>query len=182
MCVNESGFAIITCHVLIYEVTTNSQILFGSIFRATPRETCSVISHGITIRAFVMMWCRYSPEWFQGCRNPPNCSIRLLDHSSPEVDQGYIIGGFDQLGPCESISLLTWDSTHFAHIWHLRDAGKPVEAPPPKAVDTEKVEYFMDRFGESLKELRQKTNLFDRGHIQTTQVAKSKSSKVQKRK
>lgn len=28
-----------------------------------------VICHGVTLRAFVMMWCHLSPEWFEAERN-----------------------------------------------------------------------------------------------------------------
>eukprot|EP00300_Choanocystis_sp_HF-7_P010069 c16768_g1_i2.p1 GENE.c16768_g1_i2~~c16768_g1_i2.p1 ORF type:complete len:347 (+),score=55.95 c16768_g1_i2:35-1075(+) len=79
-----------------FDVCQRVRILFGSMFRAAPVETCIVVSHGITIRAFVMMWCRYSHEWFSKCPNPPNCSIRLLDRASEAVDQGYIFGGFNE--------------------------------------------------------------------------------------
>ena len=32
-----------------------------------------VICHGVTLRAFVMMWCHLSPEWFETEPNPANC-------------------------------------------------------------------------------------------------------------
>ncbi len=50
-----------------------------------------VICHGVTLRAFVMMWCHLSPEWFENERNPQNCSIRLIDSG---VDKGYLFEGF----------------------------------------------------------------------------------------
>lgn len=50
-----------------------------------------VICHGVTLRAFVMMWCHLSPEWFEQEPNPNNCAIRLIDHGD---DRGYLFPGF----------------------------------------------------------------------------------------
>lgn len=50
-----------------------------------------VICHGVTLRAFVMMWCHLSPEWFEAEPNPANCAVRLIDHGS---DRGYLFPGF----------------------------------------------------------------------------------------
>lgn len=49
-----------------------------------------VICHGVTLRAFVMMWCHLSPEWFEAERNPDNCAIRLIDAGT---DRGYLHDG-----------------------------------------------------------------------------------------
>ena len=50
-----------------------------------------VICHGVTLRAFVMMWCHFSPEWFEAEKNPNNCAVRLLDSNT---DGGYLFAGF----------------------------------------------------------------------------------------
>ena len=50
-----------------------------------------VICHGVTLRAFVMMWCHLSPEWFEAEKNPNNCAVRLLDSGT---DHGYLFEGF----------------------------------------------------------------------------------------
>ena len=50
-----------------------------------------VICHGVTLRAFVMMWCHLSPEWFEAERNPGNCAVRFIESG---VDQGYLFDGF----------------------------------------------------------------------------------------
>jgi 2,3-bisphosphoglycerate-dependent phosphoglycerate mutase len=50
-----------------------------------------VICHGVTLRAFVMMWCHLSPEWFEHEPNPQNAAIRLLERSE---DRGYVFEGF----------------------------------------------------------------------------------------
>jgi len=50
-----------------------------------------VICHGVTLRAFLMMWCHLSPEWFEEEPNPANCAIRRIEHGE---DQGYLFPGF----------------------------------------------------------------------------------------
>jgi len=50
-----------------------------------------VICHGVTLRAFVMMWCHLSPEWFEAEKNPNNCAVRLIDGGA---DHGYLFDGF----------------------------------------------------------------------------------------
>ena len=50
-----------------------------------------VVCHGVTLRAFVMMWCHFSPEWFESESNPRNSAIRLIEDSS---DRGYVFDGF----------------------------------------------------------------------------------------
>jgi 2,3-bisphosphoglycerate-dependent phosphoglycerate mutase len=50
-----------------------------------------VICHGVTMRAFVMMWCHLSPEWFEAEPNPANCAIRVIDAG---LDRGYVFDGF----------------------------------------------------------------------------------------
>ena len=50
-----------------------------------------VICHGVTLRAFVMMWCHLSPEWFEAEPNPGNCAVRLIEGGR---DHGYLFAGF----------------------------------------------------------------------------------------
>jgi len=50
-----------------------------------------IVTHGVTMRAFVMMWLNLTPEWFENEPNPNNCSIRLLDSIQ---DHSYIFEGF----------------------------------------------------------------------------------------
>ncbi len=54
-------------------------------------EDIVVVCHGVTLRAFVMMWCHFSPEWFEREPNPQNCAIRVLQDGE---DQGYFFEGF----------------------------------------------------------------------------------------
>ena len=43
-----------------------------------------------------MMWCHYSPEWFDSSFNFPNCAVRILDSSIPGWDGGGLFGGFNR--------------------------------------------------------------------------------------
>lgn len=54
-----------------------------------------VVTHGVTLRAFLMMWLHFTPEWFEKEQNPHNCGIRLIDGN---MDKGYIFQGFPPMG------------------------------------------------------------------------------------
>lgn len=56
-------------------------------------EDLIVVCHGVTLRAFVMMWCHLSPEWFEAEPNPNNCAVRLIDNSG---DRGWVFPGFER--------------------------------------------------------------------------------------
>lgn len=50
-------------------------------------QTLFVFTHGTTLRAFLLRWFHYSPEWYQKEHNPKNCWIReVID----QEDLGYI--------------------------------------------------------------------------------------------
>ena len=61
-----------------------------------PVRNVFVVSHGTTIRAFVMMWLHKEVEWFENEPNPANCSIRLIgrDDNGRFEDKGYLFDGF----------------------------------------------------------------------------------------
>lgn len=70
----------------------------GAVDRAGVRNAI-IVSHGVTIKAFVKKWFKYSHEWFQTqgdmrC-NPPNCSIYHISGSRPTNDEGFYFGGFE---------------------------------------------------------------------------------------
>jgi len=52
-----------------------------------------IVSHGVTLRAFLMMWLHLTPEWFEIEPNPKNCSIRVITENY--LDGGYVWGGVD---------------------------------------------------------------------------------------
>ena len=37
------------------------------------------VSHGLAIRAFVIAWMGYEPEWLSRTKNPHNCSVHLIE-------------------------------------------------------------------------------------------------------
>lgn len=77
-----------------FDVATRVHQAFGSFQRDHSFdgiENLVVICHGVTLRAFVMMWTHRSPEWFEAEPNPHNCAIRLLEHGD---DEGYLFEGF----------------------------------------------------------------------------------------
>ena len=77
-----------------FDVATRVHQAFGTFHRDARRhgiEDIIVVSHGVTMRAFVMMWCHYSPEWFEDEPNPRNCAIRLIQDGE---DKGYLFRGF----------------------------------------------------------------------------------------
>eukprot|EP00928_Gymnodinium_smaydae_P036832 TRINITY_DN25687_c0_g1_i1.p1 TRINITY_DN25687_c0_g1~~TRINITY_DN25687_c0_g1_i1.p1 ORF type:complete len:403 (+),score=46.83 TRINITY_DN25687_c0_g1_i1:58-1266(+) len=87
-----------------FDVCMRVNNLFGTLMRNReprplkgrgPIDNVVVVSHGVTIRAFIMMWCRLSPEWFEVTPNPPNCSISVVEGSD---FKGYIFGGYGREG------------------------------------------------------------------------------------
>lgn len=51
---------------------------FGSVHR-DDYDPVIVSTHGVTIRAFRMMWHHKTVEWFDEEPNPANCEVRLID-------------------------------------------------------------------------------------------------------
>lgn len=77
-----------------FDVATRVAQAFGTFHRDADRhgiEHLVVICHGVTLRAFLMMWCHLSPEWFEDESNPHNCAIRLIEDGQ---DLGYYFEGF----------------------------------------------------------------------------------------
>lgn len=53
-----------------------------------------IVTHGVTLRAFVMAWMDYPIEWLDAEKNPGNCWIRRIS-GTPKTefrDHGYIFG------------------------------------------------------------------------------------------
>lgn len=50
-------------------------------------DTLFVFTHGTALRAFLLRWFRYPPEWYEAEHNPKNCWIREIDDTR---DMGYI--------------------------------------------------------------------------------------------
>jgi 2,3-bisphosphoglycerate-dependent phosphoglycerate mutase len=77
-----------------FDVAKRVHQAFGTFHRdATDHgiEDLVVICHGVTLRAFVMMWCHLPFEWFEDEPNPRNCAVRLIDGNT---DRRYLFEGF----------------------------------------------------------------------------------------
>ena len=73
-----------------FDVAVRVHQFFGTIQRDKEKhgiKNIIVVCHGVTLRAFVMMWCHFTPEWFEDEPNPPNGAIRLIQGDN---DMGYI--------------------------------------------------------------------------------------------
>lgn len=59
------------------QVADRVKTVFGTILRDAHNgiENFIVVSHGVTIRTFIMQWMHYSPEWYAEQPNPLNASI-----------------------------------------------------------------------------------------------------------
>ena len=42
-------------------------------------ETCCIVSHGLTVRLFLMRWFHWSVEEYESLRNPKNCAIVKME-------------------------------------------------------------------------------------------------------
>ncbi len=79
-----------------FDVAQRVHQSFGTFHRDADRhgiENIIVVCHGVSLRAFVMMWCHKPFEWFEKEKNPQNCSIRLIEDG---VDKGYVFDGFER--------------------------------------------------------------------------------------
>lgn len=47
-------------------------------------ENCVIISHGLTIRLFLMKWFHWTVEEFENLKNPKNCEITILEKTESE--------------------------------------------------------------------------------------------------
>ena len=73
-----------------FDVACRVHQAFGTFHRNADKhgiDTIIVVCHGVTLRAFVTMWCHKPFEWFDREPNPANAAIRWLNHGD---DRGYI--------------------------------------------------------------------------------------------
>lgn len=64
-------------------------------------ENCVIVSHGMTIRAFIMAWFSKSVEEWQTWKNPRNCEFHVLEK---QVDYKYkLLTQFKTRGPQDHI-------------------------------------------------------------------------------
>lgn len=73
-----------------FDVTIRIHQFLGTISRDYEKEgidTIFVFTHGCTLRAFLMRYFHYNPEWMDEEKNPGNCNIREIKDYQ---DLGYI--------------------------------------------------------------------------------------------
>lgn len=76
-----------------FDVAVRVHQFFGTLMRDFEKHNVNniiIVSHGVTIRAFVMQWLHLPFEWFESESNPKNCSIRLIEGNQ---DRGYVYAG-----------------------------------------------------------------------------------------
>src|SRR3546814_3439543 len=58
--------------------------VFGTILRDAdpnrddPVQNFIIVSHGVTIRAFILQWMHFNFEWYGRQTNPNNCSVNMI--------------------------------------------------------------------------------------------------------
>lgn len=78
-----------------YDVALRMKQFIETIFRDLNegKDTLFIVSHGTTIRAFLLNWFHYSPEWFNAEPNMENCAIRYIEKNNGiSTDNNYIYG------------------------------------------------------------------------------------------
>lgn len=78
-----------------YDVALRMKQFIETLYRdyAEGKDTFFIVSHGTTIRCFVLDWFHHSPEWFANEPNMENCSIRLITKEDKKSTEDYIYKG-----------------------------------------------------------------------------------------
>ena len=79
-----------------FDVAMRVRMFISTLFRDIEegKDTFFIVAHGTSIRAFLLDWFHYSPEWFANEANMTNCSIRLIEKEGKNnIDKDYIYGG-----------------------------------------------------------------------------------------
>lgn len=79
-----------------YDVALRMKQFIETIFRDLEegKDTLFIVSHGTTIRAFLLNWFHYAPEWFNSEPNMGNCAIRYIEKDDKiSTDYNYIYSG-----------------------------------------------------------------------------------------
>lgn len=73
-----------------FDVAVRVHQFMGTLYRDYEKHAADpifIFTHGATLRAFLLRWFHYSPEWYHEEWNPKNCWIREIDG---DRDMGYI--------------------------------------------------------------------------------------------
>lgn len=76
-----------------FDVALRTRQFIETLFRdvAGGVENFFIVSHGTTIRAFLLSYFHYSPEWFNREPNMENCAVRLIERiDNKNFDRDYI--------------------------------------------------------------------------------------------
>lgn len=79
-----------------FDVALRAKQFLETLFRdvAEGVENFFVVSHGTAIRAFLLAFFHYTPEWYNAEPNMKNCSVRLIEKiDGKNYDRDYIYGG-----------------------------------------------------------------------------------------
>lgn len=72
-----------------YDVALRTRQFIETIYR-DKEDTLFIVTHGTTIKTFVMNFMHYTPEWYSKEITPSNCSIRLIDTDNNPTTEEYI--------------------------------------------------------------------------------------------
>jgi 2,3-bisphosphoglycerate-dependent phosphoglycerate mutase len=67
------------------QVADRVKSVFGTILRdadssrSDPIRNFIIVSHGCTLRAFIMQWLHLPPEWYEAEPNPKNASVTIIE-------------------------------------------------------------------------------------------------------
>ena len=76
-----------------FDVALRTRQFIETLFRDVNEgiENFFIVSHGTTIRAFLLSYFHYSPEWFNREPNMENCAVRLIERiDNKNFDRDYI--------------------------------------------------------------------------------------------
>ncbi len=78
-----------------YDVALRMKQFIDTLYRDIyeGKDTFFIVSHGTTIKCFIMDWFHYSPEWYDKEKNLDNCAIRLIDKNENKWQEKYIYKG-----------------------------------------------------------------------------------------
>src|SRR3546814_9000265 len=121
--------------------------VFGTILRDAdpnrddPVQNFIIVSHGVTIRAFILQWMHFNFEWYGRQTNPNNCSVNLITSTGEALYEHRLIypGFVHNRATAQDIrengklatSLLQTKQTPQAHLLPLSPEAKPKRKTPP---------------------------------------------------
>jgi len=84
------------------------------------QNTFVIVSHGVTIRAFIMRWFHMGPLWYEKSTNHPNCSVYEIFESESK----FIFGGYGHNGELVDMKELNKNLVSAEEVRHKYDFKK----------------------------------------------------------